>query len=70
VLVARERRGGDGLTLVWQCTCGWAAARTVSRELSFKQSRELSALSARGESPLPRSTPFPASKTGTKGEEG
>ena len=41
LLTARERHGGDGLTLVWQCSCGWAAARTVSRETAFRQRREL-----------------------------
>ena len=52
-LAARERRGGDGVTLVWQCACGWAAARTVSRELAFRQSRAITALGARVE-PTPR----------------
>jgi hypothetical protein len=41
LLSPHERHGGDGLTLVWQCSCGWAAARTVSREAAFRQRREL-----------------------------
>lgn len=56
-LVARERRGGDGITLVWQCACGWAAARTVSREVAFRQSRGLSALGRDIESGVPNALP-------------
>lgn len=40
LLPTRERNGGDGLTLVWQCSCGWAAARTVSRDVAFQQRRD------------------------------
>lgn len=39
LLLTRESRGGDGLTLVWQCPCGWAAARTVSRDAAFVRTR-------------------------------
>jgi hypothetical protein len=28
-LIGRERSGRGGLTLIWQCLCGWASARTV-----------------------------------------
>lgn len=64
-LTARERRGGDGVTLVWQCACGWAAARTVSRELAFRQSRAMTVLGARVE-PAPRGV---LTKIATKLEE-
>lgn len=64
-LAVRERRGGDGLTLIWKCVCGWAAVRTVSRELAFRQSRGLAALSPRAE-PAPRAI---LTKIGTKLEE-
>ena len=49
VLLTRESHGGDGLTLVWQCSCGWAAARTVSRDAAFKLTRGLLAASDRAE---------------------
>jgi hypothetical protein len=77
LLAVRERRGGDGLTLVWQCACGWAAARTVSRELAFRQSRDMTGLAALRAEPAPRGVLFgsradvPASttKVATKPEE-
>ncbi len=30
-LFARQHLGEGGLTLLWQCTCGWAGARTVAQ---------------------------------------
>jgi hypothetical protein len=64
LLAAREHRGGDGLALVWRCACGWAAVRTVSRELAFRQSR----LSSAPERVDPTVRPALA-KLGTKLEE-
>jgi hypothetical protein len=65
------------MTLVWQCACGWAAARTVSRELAFRQSRDMTGLTALRAEPAPRGVLFgsradpPASTTkiATKVEE-
>lgn len=56
LLLTRESHGGDGLTLVWQCSCGWAAARTVSRNAAFKLTRGLLAASDRAEQ-MPRAAP-------------
>jgi hypothetical protein len=56
LLLTRESHGGDGLTLVWQCSCGWAAARTVSRDAAFKHTRGLLAASDRADQ-IPRDQP-------------
>jgi len=56
-LLTRESHGGDGLTLVWQCSCGWAAARTVSRDAAFKHTRVLLAASDRADQ-NPRAAPL------------
>jgi hypothetical protein len=31
-LSGREHYGQGGITVIWQCPCGWASARTVSSE--------------------------------------
>jgi hypothetical protein len=44
-LSGREHHGEGGLTVIWQCVCGWASARTVSRVEEIRRHRTVSGVS-------------------------
>jgi hypothetical protein len=46
-LQARQHHGEGGLMLLWQCSCGWAGARTVPPDEEPRERRTQSGTTAR-----------------------
>jgi len=66
-LSGREHYGQGGLTMIWQCVCGWASARTVSSD----EARALGSSKASGVRARPRFEEIvPADETKPREGEG